>query len=706
MYQNYQGQFQELNQRQTKLYDFTVGDLQWDKDVREQLIAENRPANSYNLIRTIINVMFSVERDNRKKGVASPRTTGDNELASIINKTLDYFLYRGGFDEAAKRVFMDTIIARFGVYHIGWKYNGTEDDRGSLFVNSVDPREMIYEPNFNDPLWSDSSFLFRKHKMNIDEIINTFSLNDDEMELELMKEVSLFYESEQKRDKWISKRLKALFSAVYETATSYSSGTSDNVYKNYSQWFDITTGKFDILELHEKRTERRLIINDQTQGKVIDLTDIYQKEHQNLLADRKFDGFRFDKSVIGEIKNKYGLTGTPTADLMPRRFQTIVIPAFNMKIAEKAYPVDTQNYVYIPQYCYDYHADPLKTQSVMDDLIDPQADFNKSKSLILELLGRYANKGWIMDENAIDGLEEDWETNSIAPYRRVRAGYINMIKPEQGQTISPELVRMPMELQGLMKTISNADDEVRGNASPGVTSGKHFLAKEQRQAKSYTYILENRDRSQRAVFQTALDFIQHFATTQQIIRVVENDSFGKETITINQSQIGVDETGRIVETIINDIDAEKYDIEITQEPYSSSAQEERYAKLGELFNATAQLNPQKADALLDIMVKAGNFPNGEEIITAWEQATNPQPSPEQQQQEQIANQLQMIMAQLGIEKEKAEIQKTHAETKRALSDASRNSFEQNHTVKNILGALEENAKKEKQEKDRKERLKV
>src|ERR1035437_3510541 len=93
----------------------------------------------------------------------------------------------------------------------------------------------------------------------------------------------------------------------------------------------------------------------------------------------------------------------------------------------------------------------------MDDLMDPQSHFNKAQSLKLELLGRYANKGWIMDENAISGLEDDWATQRIAPYRRVRAGYINMIKPEEGQTISPDLVRDPIETQALMKTISNAD---------------------------------------------------------------------------------------------------------------------------------------------------------------------------------------------------------------------------------------------------------
>ena len=648
MYQNLNGLFNPFHERLTKLFDFTVAELQWDKAVREALRAERRPANSYNLIRTILNVIFSVERDNRKKAKVSPRTGGDNQLAQVINHTLDYYLYHAGFNKAQKRVFMDKIVARLGCYHLGWKYNGTEDTLGQLFIESIDPREIMYEPNYNDPLWEDASYIMRKHQMSVEEILNRFALNDEEMQDEILREASLFFQQDDKKSKWISKRLKALFSSVYETAIGYST-TQDNLFKNYIQWWDPLTGKFDILELHEKRTERRLLVPDSTRNKVIDITEPYWSEYKEMTR-KEPDGFRFDAEIIEKVKNRYSLDGDARVDLAPRRFVTVVIPAFQLKINEQAYPFESKYYVYIPDYCYDTHADPLKLQSVLDDLVDPQADFNKSKSLILELLGRYANKGWILDENAISGLEEDWSNNRIAPYRRVRSGYINMIKPEEGQTISPDLVRMPLELQQLMKVITNADDELRGQRAPNVSSGRHFIAKEQRQAKSFTLILENRDNAQKAVYELALDFIQHYVTTQTVIRITQ-DNEPKE-ITLNQSVFSI-ENNKIVERVINDVDAYKYDIEISDEPYSATAQEERYDKLSDLFNATAAINPKKADALLDIMVEAGNFPESQKILTKWQQLS--QPNPQEQQLQQMAAQLQMIMSKLGIEGKKEEV---------------------------------------------------
>lgn len=658
LYNNISSQFQNFYDEQTNLFDFTVGALQWDRQVRAALRKENRPANSYNLIRTILNVIFSVERDNRKKGKASPRTGGDNELALAITQTLDYYLYHSGFDIAQKRVFMDSIIARVGVYHLGWRYDGSEDDRGKLFVDSIDPREIMAEPYYNDPLWERSGFLFRKHQLSLEEILNTFALNDQEMQNEIMKEASIFFEKDSKRSKWVSQKLKSLFSAVYETATGVSSGTEDTLFKNYLQWWDPRTGKFDVLELHEKRMERRLVVPDSGRRKVLDITETYAGEHF-ALNNKRHDGFTFEPEIINRIKDRYNITGGARTELMEKRFQTAVIPTFNLKVSQQPYPIKSKNYVYIPQQCYDFHADPLKVQSIMDDLIDPQADFNKSKSLILELLGRYANKGWIMDENAISGLEEDWENNKIAPYRRVRAGYINMIKPEEGQTINPDLVRMPLEMQQLMKVITNADDEIRGTRSSDVKSGKHFIAKEERQAKSFTYILENRDNAQRAVYEMALEFVQHYVTTQQVLRITSDTGNQKgETLEINKSVFSI-ENGQIQERVINDIDAVKYDIEITDEPFSATAKENREKKLGDLFNATIAVNAKKADALLDIIVEVGNMPEAQKVLQAWSKLE--EVSPEQQKMEQMMQAIQMIMVKLGVEEKKIQNQQLQLE---------------------------------------------
>lgn len=655
MHSNLSAKFNPIVEDMNKLFDFTVAALQWDPEVRKQLRDARRPANSYNMIRTIFNIIFSIERDNRKKGNASPRTGGDNQLASVVTQVLDFYLYHTKFTLAQKRVFMDKITARLGVYYMGWLYDSPDPyDSGRLFVDAVDPREIMYEPVYNDPYWSKAGYIFRKHELGIEEILNKFALNDVDMQETILDEAKNFFEQEPgKRDKWVSKKLKNLFSAVYETAI----GADDSkAFDNYLKWWNPSNGKFDILELHEKRTERRLMVPTDEGKRLVDITEPYK----NVLStiEKNFDGYRFDDNeAIQQVQERYGIEGEPRVQLEDMRFTTAVIPAFNIKVNEQPYPFKTDYYVYIPDWCYDNHADPLKAQSVMDDLLDPQAHFNKAQSLILELLGRYANKGWVMDENAIEGLEEDWMTNRIAPYRRVRAGYINMIKPEEGQTISPELVRMPAELQALMKIITNADDEIRGQGNADVKSGKHFIAKEKRQVKSFSFVLENSDLSHKVVLEQALNFVQHFVQTQQVFRITQDAAGGKQEkmdISVNQSTFSIDpEKGRIIEQVANDLDAAKYDIEMSQAPFSATAQEEKEEKLGNLFNAALAVDQRKANVLLSIIAEIGDYPESERIIAAWDDLDNP--SDQQQQLSQMMQQIQMIMAKLGIEKEAEEV---------------------------------------------------
>lgn len=682
-YENLSAQFNPFYDELTENYDFTIGNLQWDKQIRAQLEAEGRPAFSYNLIRTVLNVIFSIEKDNRKKGKASPRTGGDTELAGVITQVLQYFLYHSGFSKAQKRVFMDKIVARLGVFHLGWRYNGSEDMIGSLFIEAVDPRGLAWELNYDDPLWERSAFVFRKHELSIEECLNTYALRDPEMRTAIQAEAKVFFEQDPEKGKWISRKLKQLFSAVYETATG-TYGRTDNLFKNYLQWWNPGNGKFDVLEMHEKRMEKRLFIKDANRQQLIDLTDTYISEYKQL-EQAEYQGDEYDPEIIGRLKERYMIEGEADVDLVNRRFVTAVIPALRIKANEQAYPIDSKYYVYIPEYCYDTHADPLKIQSVIDDVKDPQRDFNKARSLILELLARYANKGWVMDENAISGLEEDWTNNRITPYRRVRSGYMGLIKPEEGQIISPELIRMPAETQQLIKVITNADDEVRGNKAPGVTSGRHFIAKEERQAKSFTSLLDNRDDTHKAVYELSMNFIQHYVTTQQVIRITRDimpsiDS--DQEIELNKRVFGRNpETGQLEERVINDIDAYEYDIEVADEPFSASAQEERYNKLGDIFNAAVAVNAQKADAMLPIMVKVAGTPEGDKILEAWNNIG--QPTEQQKMMMAVMEKLQLIMAELGVKEKQTEIEgkqldnvKTAQEIKHLERDNIFNSFPQ------------------------------
>lgn len=66
------------------------------------------------------------------------------------------------------------------------------------------------------------------------------------------------------------------------------------------------------------------------------------------------------------------------------------------------------------------------------------------------------------------------------------------------------------------------------------------------------------------------------------------------------------------------------------------------------------VNPQKADAILPIIIEASGVPESDRIIRAW--AELGQVNPQQQQLQEIMTKIQMIMAKLGIEEKQAEVE--------------------------------------------------
>lgn len=676
MYNNLSTTFKPLHDDMTADFNMTVAKLMWRPEWKKKLDLEGRPAFAYNLLRPVINVITAVELANRKRIIAKPTGEGDAKLAEVVTQVLLHFLYKSDFDWHRTRVFLNAIIAKYGVYHLGWNYD--DNPLGQLEVTAIDPRRVMFELNYADSTWEKANYIYDRHQLSFEEIINKFALNDDELQNAIIEEAKVFFEEDSgKRDKWLSKRLKALFSAAYEVMTEGDSSTPGPVNSSILNWFDPLTGKFDVLEFHEKRTERRLLIHDSNRQKDIDITE-HAKGHNE---------FEFDNEKIGLIKQNYGIIGEPRTELANKKFVTAVVPAFRLKVNEQPYPFNIKNWVYVPNYAYDYHADLFHAQSVIDDLIDPQSDYNKARSTKLELLQRYVNKGWILEEGAIDGLEPDWETNRLVPYRRVRTGWLNKVQPEEGQTISPDLIRELGEAPMLIEQISNAKDSIKGDQETSKESGKHFIAKKNQQERSFSYLFNNVDHSSKAVGKVSLAMIQAMVTTSRVFRIkAEEANYDKDfSLAVNQAQYSMDPfQGRLIKQIANDITIGEYDIQIDTTPYSTSAREIEFEKMTELFEATAEINPKKADAMLPLLVKAGDFPYSDEILEAWEalEGGDPQQQAMAQQMQQFAIQLQQIMAKLGIEEKKADIMGKHLDNMKKKSEI------RNMAKMNVLGMMD------------------
>jgi len=663
VYTNLSESFKGLHADMTSNYNMTVPKFMWDKDAKTKLEYEDRPASAYNLIRPVLRALSSLEITGRKKVVAKPESGNDVELAQVVTHLLNHFLYKANFDQHKTRAFLDAIIARYGMLYVGWNF--ADDPLGTLEIASIDPRRVMFEPDYADAQLVKCGYVLDRHPMSVEELINKYALKNNDLQDAIIRESKpFFFQDPTKRNRAISSKLKTLFSAVFEIVTDGDLSTDNSqLSSKYQNWFNPISGKFDTIEFHEKRTERRMTVYSPSLRRLVDITE-------GALDETKT---KFDNEKIDIIKRKHELQGEPQVDLVNLKWITTIVPALRLKVLDKQYPIQTKYFMHIPVFCYDYHADLINAQSVMDDLKDPQSDYNKARSTKLELLQRYISKGWVLEEGAIDGYEEDWTSGNLAPFRRIRSGYWNKIRPEEMNTINPELIRETQELPELIQHISGANKSMIAEPSPEVKSGRQYNYMRNQSERSFGYIFQNVDNTVKAVASTSLAYIQKFVTAPRVFRITENDE--PVDLAVNQKVVEVDEYGRIVQRIVNDVTIGKYDIEIDETPYGTTAREIEFVKFQDMFQVIMQLNPNLAVKLLPIYIKASNTGYRSEIMKIIKGDNQNFQEMALRESEQRINEL---VQRLGLEKLNEEIKGQKIENENLKADFLRKKLELIH----------------------------
>jgi len=479
-----------------------------------------------------------------------------------------------------------------------------------------------------------------KQSLTIEQLLDLFAAEDFDLQEAIIKEASPFLDttSNANKNKFITSRLKLLMESMAEVVLSGNNETGVNDAKFY-QWFDPLTLKFDVIELHEKRTERRMY-GMTTEGIEIDMTD-------SVMDDKEVT---FSREKIQAVIEQNKLQRNPSVRLERCKWITTTIPALQLKVQDIKYPIDCEHFLYIPQFCYDYHADLNKVQSVMDDLLDPQSEYNKARSLKLELLARYNNLGYIMENGAIDGFEDQWTTKEIAPFRTVNYGYWNKIKPEERRDVHPELIRDMNELPSMMQHISGATSPVMGE-SEQEKSAKHYIAKLKQSERSYSYIFEHASHASKAVGEVAMKLIQKFMKMPQVIRITQ-DVDKPYDLAINQDIITI-VNGAPIKKRFNDMSVGDFDIEIDESPYSATAKEMEYLKLADIFEMISKVDPDKAKEALPILIKASDSSFRQELLAVYDNKDKQNPMAQQQM---MMIMLQEILAKLDAEGKQSEVE--------------------------------------------------
>jgi len=337
-------------QRAIKNYDFYCG-KQWEPKTLASLKKEKRPALTINHILPTLNLLSGMERENRNDIITYPRKGGNSIVAEVFTKLSKHSmdLSNGEFEQSMQ--FLDGGIGGKG--WIGLDIS-TERDviNGDITIERISSFDIKEDPNAKTyDLNKSAKYIIRRFWGDKEQIILHYPKKE--------KELEKYLDGYKGQD-------------VFEISVAKQTDTT--MLRPYNK-------RYRIKETWWKSYKRQLFLIDKT-----NLMFIPVHKSQDIVLDALLTR---DRELAEEEKR-------------PLRYNTIkrVIPVMNVTttlgdivlehIEDPFNGLTLFPYIRFCPYWSDGYV-----FAVVDNLVSPQEEINKTSSGILHILNRTANTGWL-----------------------------------------------------------------------------------------------------------------------------------------------------------------------------------------------------------------------------------------------------------------------------------------------------------------------
>ena len=317
-------------------------------------------------------------------------------------------------------------------------------------------------------------------------------------------------------------------------------------------------------------------------------------------------------------------------------------------IYESESPYNHNRFPFVPVWCYRRSRDNAPYGPIRA-MRDSQDSLNKRGSKALWIL---SSNRVTMDENAVDDIEELRDEVSRPDSIVVKKkGY--ELTVERDVQLAAEHLKLMDRDKNYIQGIGGVTDENLGRPT-NVVSGKGILAKQDQGSVVTTEIFDNLRFAVQIAGEIELSLIEQFYTQEKVVRLV-GDRGTASFVEINKED---PETGEI----LNDITAMQADFMVSEQDYRDSLRQAMVESLWDVVSRLAQMNPQMALNLLDLVVEMHDIPNRDEFVARIRQISGMRdPEAEMTEEEKLAEQeqkqLEDMQKQLAIGTARAELDK-------------------------------------------------
>lgn len=264
-----------------------------------------------------------------------------------------------------------------------------------------------------------------------------------------------------------------------------------------------------------------------------------------------------------------------------------------------------------------------KTRGMIEDLIDPQMEINKKRSVLLDILNRNANSGWIWEEGTLDAdQEENLRQYGSSPGVNVKWKRNNQ-SAERPQRLEPGnypqgLDRLEEKSAADLYEISGINESALGQLDQ-VQSGRAIEARQRQAVLSIQMYQDNFTRSKKIQSRKCLNIYQDHYTEERVYRNIGEN--GQMAIyEINKKMIG----GNNAVTRLRDITLGKYGVSVDEVPISATFKQGQFEETMLLLEKLGPIGMALAQTAPDLIIDQTSLPRKEDWKQALLGASSPQ----------------------------------------------------------------------------------
>lgn len=598
--------------------------LQWSEEDAQVLLDRNQAPLVFNEIKPTIDWMIGTERRTRIDYKVLGREKSDNDSALAKTQLLKYLDDTNKARFHRSHAFADAVRAGVGWLEIGLRGDPTEE---MLFVRAESWRNMLYDSNDATLDLSEARYVFRWKWLDQDVAEAYFPDRKHIIRQAVTDGVSITAEDDD--EIWY---LGARVTAPGQDYAGASVGRYSPIDHAALAWS--RRARVKMIECwYRQPVLRRKFAGGDFVGQVFDGTN---PEH------------------VEALQAGYGLF-----DKLEMEIRCAIFTSAGM-VWEGASPFRHGRFPFVPVWCYRRQRDNAPYGAIRQ-LRDPQDDMNK----------RHSKAQWIlstnqveMEEGAVDDIEElraeVARPNGIIIKNRGRELKIN----RDTQLAEEQLLLMDRDAAHIRNAAGVTAENLGRDTN--ARSGKAILAKQEQGSVVTAEVFDNLRLAMQLAGEIELACIEQFYSAPKVIRILGERGAAKYE-QINRFD---PDTGEI----LNDVTASHADFVISEQDYRSSLREAMFESLFDIVGRLAQMNPQVALNLLDLVVEMADLPGRDELVARirkinGQRDPDADPTPEETQADQQAAAQQAEAKQLELDRARAELDQIKAKTRDIVAAA-------------------------------------